>query len=353
MYKVDTTKPVMVSGANGYIASWIVKKLLDSGSTVHATVRDPSNNDRVGHLRDIADKSKGTLKIFQADLLENNSFFQAMQGCEIVFHTASPVILFSKDPQKDIIDPALLGTENILNTVNECKSVKKVVLTSSIAAIYGYPSDMQQQNIDKFREEHWNNSSSLKNIPYSYSKTLAEKSAWEFEKKQKEKRWQLIVMNPGFVVGTTLNKRAESSLALLKRLGDGSMKRGTLNRRLGMVDVEDVADAHIIAAYKSDVSGRHILVEKTYSLLELANILRDHFGDKYPFPQRNIPKWLAYLLSPLLGIPRDMVRYSVNYPLAFDNEYSKKDLGIDFRPIHTILITCFQQLVDLHLIEKK
>ncbi len=353
MSTLDTNKPVMVSGANGYIASWIVKKLLDKGCTVHATVRDPSDNERVGHLREIAEGSKGTLKFFQANLLEEGSFSQAMQGCEIVFHTASVVMFSSKNPQKDIVDPALFGTKNILHSVDACESVKKVILTSSIAAVYGYSIDMQRQNIEKFREEHWNTSSSLTMGPYSYAKTVAEKAAWQYAEQQKEQRWQLIVMNPGFVVGPTLNKRVESSLMLLKQLGDGSMKLGTMNMMLAIVDVEDIADAHIIAAYKPGVSGRHILTAKSYSLLEMANILRSHFGDQYAFPKKNIPKWMLSLFAPLIGMSRDMVRYSVNFPLEFDNEYSKKDLGLEYRSVQDALIATFQQMIDIGIVQKK
>ena len=93
MRKIDRTKPVLVTGGTGYIASWIIKILLEDGISVHATVRDPSNTKKVEHLTAIADSSEGELKFFKADLLEPGSFDDSMQGCELVIHTASPFFI--------------------------------------------------------------------------------------------------------------------------------------------------------------------------------------------------------------------------------------------------------------------
>ncbi len=90
MTAIDQSKPVMVTGANGYVASWVVKKLLDEGITVHAAVRDPENDAKIGHLKDAATNSKGEIKFFKGDLLTPGSYKAAMEGCELVYHTASP-----------------------------------------------------------------------------------------------------------------------------------------------------------------------------------------------------------------------------------------------------------------------
>lgn len=126
---IDKTKPVMLTGATGYVAGWIVKKLLDEGMTVHAAVRDPENLNKLKYLDKLAANSIGAIKYFKSDLLEQGSYKKAMEGCELVFHTASPFTLSVKDAQKQLVDPALKGTENVLETVNETASVKRVVLT--------------------------------------------------------------------------------------------------------------------------------------------------------------------------------------------------------------------------------
>ncbi|MGB6037772.1 MAG: NAD-dependent epimerase/dehydratase family protein, partial [Cryomorphaceae bacterium] len=184
MTKIDKTKPVMVTGANGYVASWLVKRLLDDGLTVHAAVRNPDNHKKIQHLEDAAKKSKGTLKFFAADLLKEGSYMAAMEGCELVYHTASPFTTDVKDPQKELIEPAVNGTANVLNTANEVSSVKRVVVTSSCAAIYTDAIDTVNAPGGRLTEEVWNDTASLNYQPYSYSKTLAERKAWEINEKQ-------------------------------------------------------------------------------------------------------------------------------------------------------------------------
>ncbi|MEZ4294155.1 MAG: NAD(P)H-binding protein, partial [Polyangiaceae bacterium] len=90
MKKIDPKAPVLVTGATGYVASWLVKKLLDEGHTVHAAVRDPGSAAKLGHLTALAAKAPGKLRFFKADLTEPGSYAEAMKGCELVFHTASP-----------------------------------------------------------------------------------------------------------------------------------------------------------------------------------------------------------------------------------------------------------------------
>ena len=119
MVQIDRLKPVMVTGANGYVASWLVKKLLDEGVTVHAAVRDPKNISKIRHLIDVAKSSKGEIIFFATDLLKPGSYKAAMEGCELVYHTASPFTTDVHNPKKELIDPAVNGTENVLNTAKK------------------------------------------------------------------------------------------------------------------------------------------------------------------------------------------------------------------------------------------
>ncbi|MCI27978.1 cinnamoyl-CoA reductase 1-like, partial [Trifolium medium] len=125
---------VCVTGASGYIASWIVRFLLHRGYTVKATVRDPNDPKKIDHLLKL-DGAKERLKLFKANLLEEGSFDSVVEGCEGVFHTASPFYHDVKDPHTELIDPALKGTLNVLNSCAKSPSLKRVVLTSSIAAV--------------------------------------------------------------------------------------------------------------------------------------------------------------------------------------------------------------------------
>jgi len=198
-------KTAMITGATGYVASWIVKKLLEEGFTVHAPVRDPENPDKLKYLNALADQAPGTMHYFKADLLEEGSYDEAMQGCDVVFHTASPFVMAVNDPQKELIEPAQLGTRNVLESANRTPSVKRVVLTSSCAAIYGDNADLALTANGVFTEEDWNQTSSLAHQPYSYSKTVAEKEAWKNAKAQD--CWDLVVINPSLVIGPGINPR--------------------------------------------------------------------------------------------------------------------------------------------------
>jgi len=192
-------KTVMVTGGTGYIGSWIVKDLLDRGYIVRMTVRDKSNRSKYEQLVLMAEKSKGKLEIWEANLLKEGSFDEAAKGADAIIHVASPFTLKFKNAQKELLDPALRGARNVLNAASKSGTVKKVVLTSSVAAIYGDSSDMQELGLDEFTEEHFNTTSSAQHQPYSFSKTIAEKEAWKLFKQQNF--WKLVVVNPSFVIG--------------------------------------------------------------------------------------------------------------------------------------------------------
>ncbi len=111
LMNIDISKPVMVTGATGYVAGWLVKQLLEKGLTVHAAIRNPDNAQKVAHLEALAAKSTGSIKYFKSDLLQKGSYAEAMKGCELVFHTASPFTNDFKDAQKELIEPAVKGTQ--------------------------------------------------------------------------------------------------------------------------------------------------------------------------------------------------------------------------------------------------
>jgi nucleoside-diphosphate-sugar epimerase len=340
---IDTTKPILVTGASGFIASWIVKYLLEGGYTVHGTVRDKSNEQKVSHLRKLDETSAGTLKLFEADLLNQGAFSAAMQGCELVIHTASPFQTQVKDAQKQLIEPALEGTRNVLQSVNEIESVKKVVLTSSVVAIMGDAKEVEDTEHGIFTEDHWNLSSDLNHSPYAYSKTLAEKEAWRMN--QAQERWQLVVINPGFVLGPSLSDRVDGfSTTFVRNMVNGTFKSGVPDLSFGVVDVRDVAQAHIKAGFMPDASGRHITVADTLQMLELAKEIKSFFSKKYPIPNRKLPNWLFYLVGPSQGFSWKYSRNNLGYHYEFDHSYSKQDLNLTYRPVSETMV---DQVKDL------
>jgi len=348
MTTINKSKPVLVTGANGYVAGWLVKKLLDEGCTVHAAVRDPENEKKISHLHELAEEHAGTIHFFKTDLLDEGSYAEAMQGCELVFHTASPFTSNYTNPQHDLVDPAVLGTSNVLNQASKTKTVKRVVLTSSCAAIYTDCTDLDITPGKVFTEGVWNSTASLDYQPYSYSKTMAEKTAWELYEQQEQ--WDLVVINPCLVMGPPLNPKATTSESfnILKQLGDGSMKSGVPDIGLGVVDVRDVALAHYRAGIIPEAEGRHITCGHNTSLLELALALQPKFGDEYPIPNRALPKWLITLIGPILDktISRRFLRNNINCPWRADNSKSREALGMTYRSLQETMEDAFQALVD-------
>ncbi len=349
---IDTSQPILVTGASGYIASWIIKKLLEQGYTVRGSVRNLNKKDRYEHLEAMAAASPGVFQPVEADLLDAGSFDEAAKGCSIVMHTASPFINGKiKDPYESLINPALQGTINVLESVNKADSVKKVVLTSSVVAIYGDAADAQEVADQTFNESHWNTTSTADHQPYPYSKTVAERQAWEMAEKQD--RWKLAVINPSFVLGPSLTQRVDStSISTMRDLLTGKLATGVPALHFGMVDVRNIADAHLEAGFRPEAGGRHILRSEHGNLLDIAHIIEQTYPGRYNLPKRELPKWMAYLVGPFFGLPRKYLKRNVGYTYWLDNTRSRQQLGIDYIPFAKTVRDHVEQLEKDNLLQK-
>jgi dihydroflavonol-4-reductase len=187
----------VVTGGSGFTASHLVQQLLQQRQKVHATVRSLSNEVKSRHLKEMQAEYPGQLELFEADLLVPGSFDAAMCGCSAVHHVASPFLLPEKirDGEKQLIWPALEGTRNVLSSVDRTDSVSRVVLTSTIGAIFGDYSDVLQMRDQTLAEEYVNTTSTAESNPYHYTKVLAETEAWRLCGAQT--RWSLVAINPG------------------------------------------------------------------------------------------------------------------------------------------------------------
>ncbi len=342
---IDTTRPVLVTGATGYVAGWIVKSLLEAGVTVHAAVRDPGNAAKVAHLMAAAEGTPGTLKLFAADLMQRGSYAESMAGCGIVFHTASPFIRKVEDPQRDLIDPAVGGTRDVLETANGVDTVTRIVVTSSVAAIYTDAVECAAAPGGTLTEDIWNTTASLDYEPYSYSKLLAEREAWRIADAQD--RWRLVVVNPSLVMGPSLQPDSTSaSFPIVRQLIGGQLRFGAPRISLGVVDVRDVARAHIAAGYLPDAQGRHIVSGHSTDTLDMGKTLRTHFGSSLPLPRNPLPKWLITVIAPALGISRRYIKGNVDHPFSADHGKSRRELGVTYRPLAESLVEMVEQMLE-------
>ncbi|XP_042061760.1 phenylacetaldehyde reductase-like [Salvia splendens] len=256
---------VCVTGASGYVASWIVKLLLHRGYTVKATLRNLSDPRKTEHLKAL-EGAEERLELLEADLVEEGSFDSVIDCCVGVFHTASPVIVATTNPQADLIDPAVNGTLNVLKSCRRAKSVRRVVLTSSTGAVVYNGKPIAPGVVV---DETWHSDPSFCHENkewYCLSKTLAEQAAWEFAR---ENGIDLVVMNPGIVFGPllqpTLNLTSQFVLDVVKGKPGFPLYQ--------CVDVRDVAYAHIMGFEKSSARGRYLLVAESMTRIQLGHLL--------------------------------------------------------------------------------
>ncbi|XP_076937559.1 phenylacetaldehyde reductase-like, partial [Bidens hawaiensis] len=214
------------------------------------------------------DGAKERLSLFEANLSVDGSFDAAVSGCICLFHTASPVLFSVDDPNAQLIDPAVKGTLNVLKSAAKVQSLKKVVLTSSLAAVMLSVKIPVGVVVD----ETWFSdpvTCEQTKLWYHLSKTLAEDAAVKFAK---ENGLELVAINPGFVIGPilqpTLNLTSEGILGLIKD-GKDVFPDGIYR----LVDVRDVATAHILAFENPEANGRYCMVGKVVRSLEILKIV--------------------------------------------------------------------------------
>ncbi|CAN6440914.1 unnamed protein product [Victoria cruziana] len=275
---------VCVTGAGGYVGSWLVKILLSKGYIVHGTARDPDDKKNE-HLKEVGD-SCSMLQLFKADLLNYGEMCAAIAGCEGVFHVASPIPTHTVlHPEKEVIDPAVKGTLNVVKA-SKMNGIRRVVIVSSAAAVVVGPS-LPNHFYD---ESCWSDLDHCKMMKkwYHVSKTMAERLAWEYAE---ENGLDIITICPSLVLGPMLQPTMNiSSLALIKLL------KGEKDAIIysGMVDVRDVCEALILLFEKVEASGRYIcnahhlrasvLVEKLKSIYPKYNYPDQYTGFGYEIP---------------------------------------------------------------------
>ncbi|KAG7946726.1 hypothetical protein I3843_14G057000 [Carya illinoinensis] len=309
---------VCVTGGSGCIGSWLVRLLLDRGYSVHATVQDLKDESETKHLEAL-EGAEARLRLFQIDLLNYASILTAVSGCAGVFHLASPCIVDEVlEPEKQLLDPAIKGTLNVLTAAKEA-GVSRLVVTSSISAIIpspNWPADIVKS------EDCWTDIEycKQKGLWYSLSKTLAEKAAWDFAK---EKGLDVVVVNPGTVMGPVIPPRLNASMLMLVRILQGCTETYE-NFFMGSVHFKDVALAHILVYENKSASGRHLCVEAI-----------SHYGDFVAKVAEIYPEYEVKRL------PKD-----TQPELLRTKDGSKKlmELGLQFIPMEQIIKEAVESL---------
>ncbi|KAL6299277.1 NAD-P-binding protein [Sparassis latifolia] len=264
------TGKVLVTGANGYIAIWVVRTLLEQGYAVRGTVRSHS---KAKHLHKTFKSYGDKLEIvIVEDITKEGAFDEAVKGVVAIEHTASPFHFNAVEPD-ELIGPAVNGTLSVLQSALKYGSaVKRIVVTSSCAAVLTVSPEPHV-----FSELDWNNKSikeveeqgrnALGASKYRASKTLAERAAWDFVAKNKEQlSWDLVVLNPPYVFGPVLHAVGEheqlnsSMHEWFLTVFKGAKDNAALGTGSSWIDVRDLADAHTLALVKAEAGGERIIV---------------------------------------------------------------------------------------------
>uniref|UniRef100_J3MFY8 NAD-dependent epimerase/dehydratase domain-containing protein n=1 Tax=Oryza brachyantha TaxID=4533 RepID=J3MFY8_ORYBR len=261
-------RTVCVTGAGGFVASWLVRRLLSSGDhvVVHGTVRDPSDpkND---HLRAM-DGAGERLRLFKADVLDHAT----AAVCGGVFHVASPVPSAKPhNPDAEILAPAVAGTRNVLKACREA-NVRRVVVVSSAAAVMLNPACPNDGVLD---EDAWSDEHYCRATEnwYCLSKTLAEREAWRYAA-DSNADMDVVTVCPPLILGPLLQSTVNTSSSILINLLNGDREAVAEDKRRNAVDVRDVADALALAYENTAASGRLICSAYNLKTSEMAGIVR-------------------------------------------------------------------------------
>ncbi|KAE8733107.1 Cinnamyl alcohol dehydrogenase [Hibiscus syriacus] len=285
--------------------------LLLRGYTVRASVRDPNDPRKTQHLLSL-DGAENRLKLFKANLLEEGSFDSVVEGCD--------------GRSTELIDPAVKGTLNVLNSCAKSPSCKRVVLTSSMAAV---AFNGKPRTPDVVVDENWfTDADYCKGLKlwYVVSKTLAEDSAWKFSK---EKSIDMVTINPAMVIGPLLQPTLNTSAAAILNLIKGAQTFP--NASFGWINVKDVASAHIQAFEIPSATGRYCLVERVAHYSEIVKILHE--------------------LYPSLQLPEKCADEKPYVPTYQVSKEKAKTLGVEFIPLDVSLKETVESLKEKGFVE--
>lgn len=311
---------VLLTGISGFLGGHIALALLHAGYEVRGSVRHLDKADKVRRTLAAAGADISHLDFVALDLLSDAGWDEAMVGCDILLHSASPFLIQTPRDPMDLIRPAVQGTERALNAALAA-GVDRIILTSSMAAIaYGHA----RSRTAAFGPEEWTDLDGRAVTPYQKSKTLAEKRAWEIMDAA-GRRGDLVAINPSIVLGPLLDDDPGTSATIVQRLLSGSVPAAP-NIALTIVDVRDVAAAHVAAIAAPEAGGQRFpMGAQTVSLLEVAGMLRENYPG-HRLPRFGLPDWAMRLYALFDRDVRDNVG-ELSHPKTLDSSAAAALLG--------------------------
>ena len=335
------TKPILVTGASRFLAIHCIVQLLEKGYHVRGTLR---TRGREAEVREAVGKfvqADERLEFVGADLLQESGWEQAMQGCESVFHVASPFPLLEPKEEDELIRPAVEGTLRVLRAAHNA-NIKRVVLVSSNAAVSAGHNGENRT----FDESDW--SKIENNIgAYSKSKTLAERAAWEFVNgPENVNKMELVSINPTLILGPIPNKDFPTSAELIRTLMLGQVP-GVARLKMDLVDVRDVAAAMLLALNTPEAAGQRFLcATPTIWIKDVVDILHEKYAKRgYKINRLVFPNFMVEILA-LFDKKIALVKRSLNWDYEISNEKAKRILGWKPRSAEEAILSMAESLIE-------
>ncbi|MEV8371647.1 aldehyde reductase [Kribbella sp. NPDC056861] len=310
---MTTQQRVLVTGGSGFIAGHCILKLLDEGYLVRTTMR---SLDREAQLRSVLSQAGhepgDALTVVAADLESDAGWAEAVAGCDHVLHVASPLPHGIPDNEDDVIRPAREGALRVLRAARDA-GIKRVVLTSAFGAIgFGYG-----RTDHRFTEDDWSILDGPGINAYNKSKTFAERAAWDFVATEGG-GMELVSINPVAVFGPLLSRSVSGGNDVVRRMLAGELP-GFPDFWFPIVDVRDVAAAHVLAMTTPEAAGKRFIIGSGEGLTmkQIGLLLRDRLGAKAnKVPTRSIPTFVLRVaarfnpgiaeIAPMLGITKNI-----------------------------------------------
>lgn len=337
---------VLVTGATGFLAQHCIVQLLNAGHAVRGTVRSLKRETEVREAVRRGGADDASLSLMEADLTADAGWDAAAAGCTYVLHVASPFPLVQPEDEQELIRPAREGALRVLAAAAGA-GVKRVVLTSSIAAVSAGRDKSQT-----FDESDWTDIQGPNVSAYEKSKTIAEQAAWDFMATGEAGAMELAVINPGAILGPILSADTSSSLEIVRQLMARALPACP---RIGfpIVDVRDVAAAHLTAMTKPEAAGkRFICTEKQAWFSEIAKVLDARFSPEgWKIPTGELPDWVVRLVAMFNPTIRSILP-SLGVERRYDTRRIWKEL--DWKPVglEAMVIASAESLIALGVVKK-
>ncbi|XP_059662227.1 NADPH HC-toxin reductase 1-like [Cornus florida] len=283
---------VCVTGGSGYIGSWLVKKLLEKGHTVHATLRNLEDTAKVGLLKSLPNADTRLL-LFQADLHKPDEFEKAIRGCQFVFHVATPMLDVTQRSQyKDSVESVdVSGVRSIADSCIKLQTVKRLIYTASVTASSPLKEDGSGFG-SSMNESCWTPLNLLSTsgndfmTGYAKSKTEAEKEVLSYNEIENGSRLEIVTLACGLVAGDTLLSYIPFSInATISQLTGNHFFKQFLRvlqefaGSIPLLHIDDVCEAHIFCMERPSLRGRFICVATDPTIQEITNYYQQNYPE--------------------------------------------------------------------------